>query len=320
LRYKPPYLATQAAIVVCFLLSANVFIRVMAYNSIPRQKMRLASSTPHATDLFLGNSTMEAAVDLNAFRRSFPDAVPLNLAIGATSPIEHMLVFSQIQSLSQRRVYYGFIEDQLTRAPNVEFASLTGNRAMSYYVNPDMAIRLMGMNDLCSRFMFRFLASNAVYVERARIWAQVEKVRRWLSELGFPKQVSNRFGRVADFDKIDTGVVDEVITSGESKQVRVQLIPPVTELLRKSKSDGALGFVIEMPRPSHVRKGVDTVQADAYRKRVKKLVECEGAIYLNASDWVGDDGFSDSLHLNEVGATCFTSELAKVIGLLSDKK
>ncbi len=263
---------------------------------------------------------MEAAVDLNAFRRSFPDAVPLNLAIGATSPIEHMLVFSQIQSLSQRRVYYGFIEDQLTRAPNVEFASLTGNRAMSYYVNPDMAIRLMGMNDLCSRFMFRFLASNAVYVERARIWAQVEKVRRWLSELGFPKQVSNRFGRVADFDKIDTGVVDEVITSGESKQVSVQLIPPVTELLRKSKSDGALGFVIEMPRPSHVRKGVDTVQADAYRKRVKKLVECEGAIYLNASDWVGDDGFSDSLHLNEVGATCFTSELAKVIGLLSDKK
>jgi hypothetical protein len=131
-----------------------------------------------ATDIFLGNSTMEAGIDSEAYQRQIPQSVPLNLGIGWTSPIEHMLIFSKLSSKPGRRVFYGFVGTQLTDVPRSDVASLTGNRAMVYYTNPDLAMRLMGIRDWFTLTKFQVLSSIAAFVVRDRIWAKVERVRR----------------------------------------------------------------------------------------------------------------------------------------------
>ena len=49
------------------------------------------------------------------------------------------------------------------------------------------------------------------------------------------------------------------------------------------------------------------------RNYVEEEVRREGGAYLVASNWIGDDGFADHLHLNAQGATEFSRRLASTV-------
>lgn len=305
------YLLRQAVVVSCLLLAANYLVALMGRNSIPRQKIRLASEAKDATDIFLGNSTMEAGIDLEAYQGQVPQSVPLNLGIGWTSPIEHMLIFSKLSSKPGRRVFYGFVGTQLTDVPRSDVASLTGNRAMVYYANPDLAMRLMGIRDWFTLTKFQVLSSIAAFVERDRIWAKVERVRRRLGAIGLPAVETNRFGRVTDFDRVEGSEGESAQNLNALVAKQVSLIPAICEMLDSVQREGGQMYVVEMPRPTRHRGAGDVESWSRYREHLANRVRSHNAIYVDASGWVSDDGFADSLHLNAAGATIFTARLAE---------
>jgi hypothetical protein len=307
------FLVRQCVLLGLILSVLNLLVGFMGGNSIPRQKLRMALNSVHVTDIFLGDSTIEAGIDLEAYRHYFPHSVPMNLGIGATSPIEHALIFSKVEPAASRRLFYGYIDTRLTDKPLADHASLVGNRAMSYYINPELAMRLMGLNTQLSRLQYQLLGSVAIYVERTRVWAKVEKVRRHLAGLGFPTSDVNRFGRVSDFQTTDASSINQAQKFKDAVSLRIPLTESVFQILEWARAQKSLAFVVEMPRPSRYRTATESEARRQYRDYLMSLVHKRGATYIDASNWIKDDRFEDAYHLNMSGAKEFTERLAHFV-------
>ena len=297
-----------AAVGLCVL---NVGIARLARNSVPRQVLRQASRTSGTTDLFLGNSLVQAGFVPSVFQERRPERVAVNLGVGATSPVEHLLMYAASDPGTARGVYYGFFDDQLTRVTEGRWTTLVGNRALSYYVRPDIAERLYAADSLWHRAAFRAVSVVPMLVERQSLWAWVERIRRGLGGIGMPRVETNQFGRVADFSLLEQDARAFEDHCRQAVAAATPLTPAVVEMARRARAGGAQFVAIEMPMPSaHRRLYYQSEAWRAYRAMVESALRSEGALYVAAADWIGDDGFSDALHLSPDGAVRFTRSLA----------
>src|SRR5208282_3020984 len=137
-------LALAAAVLLASLLAMNLAVIYLTRYSLPRRVMRHARESQPAAVLALGNSLVAAGFDETAFDTGASLSPPhgaANLGLGASSPVEQLLLFryALARGMRPRLVVYGFYDFQLT-APN-QFATgdLIGNRAMLYYVEPFFA-------------------------------------------------------------------------------------------------------------------------------------------------------------------------------------
>ena len=68
----------------------------------------------------------------------------------------------------------------------------------------------------------------------------------------------------------------------------------------------------KMPMPDrHRRRYYSNPEWRAYQAHVIELVREAGAVYVPASDWIGETGFDDHLHLNATGASSFSNRLGR---------
>jgi len=268
----------------------NVAIVRLTANSLPRQVLRRIAESANVTDLFVGNSVMVAALDRAAFEAARPGTRALNVAVGSTSPVEHDLFVHRALRLAPQRVYYAFFDSQLTRPVPSRWRDLSGTRAMVYYVDRERAIRLM---------------------ERATLWAAVERARRRLAGFGAPPQEVGRFGRTADFAGLedDPDVFRQYCADVVAH--RTPLLAAVRDLFETVRDARAELIVIEAPMTSsHRRRFYDTPEWEAYRAYVRSETERFGGRFVDASDWMVDAAFEDAVHLSAAGATTFTTRLA----------
>jgi hypothetical protein len=304
------YFVIQLGITICLMILGNSLVARLSRNSIPRQRLRSALAT-EATDVFLGNSIVECGFDHKTYEEEFDGSVAMNLGIGSTTPIEHLLMYVAGTRESKQRLFYGFFGTQLTDSPSTDDSSLVGNRAMSYYVLPDLSMELMGLKDWWSRLRFTTLARIPVYVERKTIWAKVERLRRRMGELGVGAEATNQFGRVSDFAELEN-IDQELKHCGDVVHSEKPLTDAIVSLLANAASRQSEVFIIEMPRPSGYRKAIaDTDAWNAYRKYLRARIRPFGAVYINAIDWVADERFSDNLHLDPEGARHLTCTLVR---------
>src|SRR5262249_9580120 len=133
------------------------------------------------------------------FAMTKPGSRPLNLGLGATKPVEHYLIYKRQIRHHGAKLYYGFLDTQLTDPPDGGWESLVGNRSAAYYLDPAAAPELDFPNDRWGEWGFRTSARVPMLVERAAVWGRVEKLRRWLADAGVPAREANRFGRADDF-------------------------------------------------------------------------------------------------------------------------
>jgi len=285
----------------------------MAVNSVPRQLLRTALQAEQATDLFLGNSTMAAGLDEKAFATAAgPGRRALNLGLGSSSPVEHDLIYREQAKHHGAALYYGFFDTHLTDPPAGDWHTLVGNRAMAYYVDPEVASAYYAADSLVRRFIFRLVSRIPLLVERYTIWARVERLRRSLSEIGMPRKETNRFGRAEDFALLEPDTAEFALRCQKATARHSPLNAPITAIIRRAKKSGAAVFIVEMPMPSGYRQRFySRAEWVAYRSYLIELVRAAGAEYVPAVDWVGDDGFADSLHLNAAGACAFSSQLGR---------
>jgi hypothetical protein len=308
-------LIIQVLPAIVVLLAANVGIWVLARNSTPRQLLRHGQQSAPATDLFLGNSTMEAGLDDAAFGLTKPGR-PLNMALGATQPVEHFLIYRQMYKHKTAAVYYGFFDTQLTDLPDGGWETLTANRAMSYYVDPKVASNFYFIDAPVKVFTHHLIARIPMLVERLTIWGRVEKLRRFLGEIGMPKKDTNRFGRAEDFSLLEDNQKEFVQRCNRMVVNRVPLNRPVAEIFHLAKERGSQAiYVVEMPMSERHRKLYNNSAWNSYRAYLVKLVSEAGGIYVPAANWIGKDGFLDNLHLNEVGAKSFSRRLGQWVVL-----
>ena len=303
-------LISQFALAGVVLVGANVFIHRSAANSVPRRLLRTADRAEPATDLFLGNSVMEAGIDTDAFAAAKPGSKSLNLGLGSTSPVEHYLLFRRQEKHRGSVVYYGFFDTELTDPPSRGWDTLEGNRSMAYYVDPEVALQYYAPDSVVKAFVFRLCSHVPMAAERYTIWARVERLRRFFGEFGLPGKDTNRFGRAEDFALLESAPEDFAARCERARAAGLPLSGPITAILELAKERGSPVVAVEMPMPSgHRDRNYSRPEWAAYQSYVRNLVREAGGTYLDASDWVGDDGFADHLHLNSSGSRVFSGRL-----------
>jgi len=310
---KLRHLLFQVTILVLLLVLVNVVVQRLSANSVARQLLRKCEQVDSVTDVFLGNSTMAAGLDEAMFGAARPGRGALNAALGSSSPVEHYVIFCKLPDHKAARVYYGFFDTQLTDPPDGDWATLVGNRAMTYYVDRELAFRFYASDDPLKALRLSLVSRVPMLVERYAIWAKVERLRRVLDEVGLPKKETDRFGRKEDFALLESEDEGQFAKRcGQAAACSVPLTAPVAALLRRGTTEGVRVYVVEMPMPtSHRARFYSSPSWAIYRAHLIALVREAGSVYVPAAEWIGDDGFADPLHLNPAGAKAFSSRLAQ---------
>jgi hypothetical protein len=316
--------ALQIIIALLMLAGANVLIARMTRNSVPRQLLRQIDSHRDATLLASGNSLMAAAFDedlfLGAWNASPPpvstEIKPLNIALGASRTVEQLLLLRHAFSENSKAnvVVYGFFDTQLTEIPTGGWSDLTGNRAMSYYVEPYFAADLYAPKSRLELIQMGVIGHVPMLVERLTLWAKVEKMRRRLEEIGMPHAKTSEFGRASDFKAMETDLVDfKSICRGVVNQ-NLPLAPSVDQMVEATSARHAKFVFVEMPmNTAHRTVYYSTAEWHAYEQHLRAISDAAGALFINASDWLPDDHFADDLHANEDGRIDFSKRLAAVL-------
>src|SRR5262249_2641616 len=151
---------------------------------------------------------VEAGCDTQIFEADWPDnktrPKAMNVALGATSTVEHYLILKRVLENHPRARYliYGFFDDQLTTTPSSAWSDLVGNRAFSYYF-PNEAAEMYAPGSWLKRCQLQLTAHIPMLAERSSLWGKVDWLRRHADEVGVPKHEINRFGRVNDFGALE---------------------------------------------------------------------------------------------------------------------
>jgi hypothetical protein len=307
------------SVAVALFAAFNICVAWMARNSVPRQLLRRIDSTRGVTDIAVGNSLIYSGFDADAYDRVLASdrVVAMNAGLGASSVVEHLEILSRAleRDDSIRVAIYGFFDFQLTDPPVATVSDLFGNRAMSYYAAPAIALQFYEM-PLRDRIKFRLLSHVPVWVDRAVLWSEVEKLRRAIGQVGMPAVATNQFGRASDFALLEASSPEEF-----EKECRLAidgargLSRPIVQLIADARAHGARVVIVEMPLPpAHQREFYSLPAWQEYRKYVADRVRDSGADYVQASDWITNPSeFSDPLHMTAAGATEFSRRLATTI-------
>jgi hypothetical protein len=312
-------------VALAILAGYNLAIARLAHTSQRQRALAAVEQVSPATEcVFLGNSLVEAGCDVEAFAAAWPRAehapATVNLALGATTPVEHYLILRRAfeRGLRPKLLVYGFFDDQLNASVAGDWSDLVGNRAFSYYF-PERAAELYAPGSTLKRWELEFTDRVPMLAERSSLWTQVELLRRRFDEVGMPKKKTNRFGRVDDFGALEAKDVESFNRRCAAVIDRdVGFSKPVGEIVRLAREHGTRVVLVEMPMPTRHRAAFYSTPAWArMRAYLQNLASANEATYIAASDWVRDDAkFEDATHLNEAGAKFFSGELAKTIAQL----
>lgn len=271
------------------------------------------------TDIALGNSLIRSGFDPDAYDRELAadHVVAMNAGLGASSVVEHLEILSRAleRDDSIRVAIYGFFDFQLTDPPVATVSDLFGNRAMSYYAAPAIALKFYEMPPR-DRIEFRLLRHVPVWVDRGVLWSEVENLRRAIGQVGMPAVATNQFGRASDFALLEAGSPADF-----EKECRLAidgargLSRPIVQLIADARAHGARVVIVEMPLPPAHRREFYALPAwQEYSRYIAARVRDCGADYVQASDWITNPSeFADPLHMTESGAIEFSRRLATTI-------
>jgi hypothetical protein len=313
-------------ILLLVLVGYNLLIHHTAKSTYRRHLLTSLSEIPLDTDfLFLGNSLVEADCDPSTFREAWPAARrpprPVNIALGATSPVEHYLIlkYALERPIHPKYLIYGFFDDQLNAPSRGDWADLVGNRAFSYYF-PDEAAALYAPGSSCKKWEMRIIGRIPMLAERSSFWGKVELLRRGIEDIGMPKQQITRYGRVKDFAALEAADLPSFNhRCGSILSQRVGFSPAIRKIIELAQDHGITLVFLEMPMPSrHRNVFYSSSKWSEMRAYLQSVAKENHALYLTASDWIKDDqAFEDATHLNEQGAKQFSAKLAKTLSQAS---
>lgn len=313
------YFWRQTICTLTLFVAFNVLVGIRASrHSVPMQLLRHMDAVPHPNLVFVGNSLIAAGVNEEVVTRLEDARTPrlscLNIGLGATGPITHLIL---LRRLFQRQpmvdtCVYGFFDFQLTE-PDTRLPD--GNNSLCYYLEPEVAAKYYAKT-WSDKIRFEIIRRVPYLREQLLVWGSVEKLRRRLAQVGMPPVNTNGFGRAEDFKALESANTTTFDAQCQETVSRSEpLTAPVAALLHLAHLHTRRLVIVEMPQPSdHRRAFYRSTGWRVYRPYVQRLVETQGAEYIDASAWAPSDGdFSDPLHLNAEGAQTFSTKIMQAL-------
>lgn len=306
------------------LAGLNVLVGYRA-RTLPRLILQRIEQAPRADFLALGNSLVAADFRPETFQAALPPGMEseemLNVGCGGTLPAETLQFYRAASRKFPhiRCVVQGLMFTQLTTSPRAGWKELTGNRAMFYYTDFELGLSLYQPQTWFDTLRFRITRWLPLVYERLNLWRHVELLRRKFDRLGLRAAETTSFGRVSDFEADPFQPATPEVLAEECRRVLREgtgLSRPVLEIIRQARRAGSTVIFVQMPLPLARRDyfHADGVWAD-YRRHLRDLLQAEGAIYVDALDWLSDDSryFMDNAHLKRAGAEEFSRRIAPII-------
>jgi hypothetical protein len=307
------------AILTCLAVLAvgNLAVKRLTAHTVSRRVLDDARAASSASVIAIGNSLIRAGFIPEVFTPAQPAPVTspaaVNLALGASSPVEQLLILREAfrANSSQRLLVYGFYDFQLTDPVQFSNADIIGNRDILYYQEPEFARRYFRMT-LYDSAAFAVTRRLPMLYERGAVWAKVELLRRYLGQQGMPAESRNQFGRTADFTLLEAKSREE-FEQHCLRASQAELNAPVAEIIREAqehnRAAGVVFVLMPLP-PKHVEMFYDTAGWASYQRHIAQLLRASGVRYVDASRWIPDSSkFGDALHLSDRGAQEFSRRL-----------
>ena len=296
----------------------NGVLALVAHRTLPRRLMKRITESTSAEVVAVGNSLIVAGFDEKSFDAAAgipPSNAAANIGLGASSPVEQMLLYRYAiaNGMRPRVLVYGFFDFQLTDPVTMTNADLIGNRAILYYLEPEFGRRFYRL-PTHDAVVFEAMRFFPMFVYRGAVWSKVEQFRRFLGQQGFPRQQTNEFGRASDFSLLEAKSAAK-FTEQCNSSLSSALTSPVEELFREAHAAGVSIVVVEMPMSPYHRKTFYSSEAwPAYAAHARALVSQYDATFIDASDWIPDrTSFYDNLHLNPAGKGEFSRRLGELL-------
>src|SRR5882724_9298310 len=142
-----------STVLVCaaLLAFANAAVGRLTRNTVSRRILADAKSAGTAQTIALGNSLVRSGFNADEFAAAQSPGVQsaaLNMAMGASTPAEHLLLLRAVLRSDDRAqlLLYGFYDFQLTDPVSLTFADMIGNHDLLYYDEPEFARRYYTMS------------------------------------------------------------------------------------------------------------------------------------------------------------------------------
>ena len=277
--------------------------------------------------LLLGDSRMDAAYSPSALhdalRQGAADRCVSDLSIGGTDVRGAYLAAREYLSRggSPKLVVVGAVADSLLDPDSrLDPQQMAGNNAIHFvwsrpsdvfFEAPGFPLASIDAFDAG----FRFLVGRATALGRYQslFWVRVQGAQDRLA--GDDPSTLNRFGRIADMDRLEedlraraVGRLERLMTRPSGPELGTWFRRLVQLLL-----DRGVPFAIaELPMRSSYRRAVtETPQALAYQRWLGQRISLLGGTSINLAEpaWIDDSLFADSLHLNERGAQKLSADL-----------
>src|SRR5579859_3500869 len=161
---KRHFFLTLFGLALC-LIAADFVVAYLTRNSIPRRYMAVARNSKQATVAVFGNSLLVVGFDTSEFDSTLhlndPQRGTVNLAMGSTTPVEHLLYlrYALAHGVRPKLIIYGFLDLQLSQPILLSNKEIIGNHDVLYYQEPEYARQFyyLSPRDLVEfEFMRRF--------------------------------------------------------------------------------------------------------------------------------------------------------------------
>lgn len=309
------FLFPVLGLLIC-LAGLNAAVGFATRHSVPQRLMQHARESQSASVLALGNSLVGAGFSESSFNAGVglsQASGSVNLALGASSPVEHLLLlrYALQHGMHPSTVVYGFYDFQLTEPVTLSTRDMIGNRAILYYVEPEYGRNFYELS-LHDRTEFEIGRHFELFADRGAVWGRVERFRRVLEQVGMPTVQTNSMGRVSDFALL-AFPNREAFVSECNREINADLNSAVRQIIVQSQTAGSRVYFVEMPMPpAHVRAFYDTDAWANYRAHMVATLDNLNVSFINASEWIDDQSdFADPLHLNSAGASLFSHRLGE---------
>ncbi len=125
---------------------------------------------------------------------------------------------------------------------------------------------------------------------------------------------ADEFGWIAVDKPLGRAKMEEQVENFATDSKRFRLGGHSCQALRDSialcQANGIECGIVWMPEPKGIRKVYSSEMTDQVNAFVEKLRSDFSMLFVNARDWIADEGFYDGCHLNRNGATEFTAKLS----------
>ncbi len=309
---------------ILFLLTANLLLAAWSHRFPYYRRLDEIRKAQDPNLLFVGNSLLDGNVDAPAIEeaaaRHGVHLVPLNAALGATQPPEHLLLFDYSNRChpGMRLLVLGIYDFQLSGSDAARPADLIGNRVLA-------VDRRFSFSEIASVYRFDPLQQAEfgsmrilpLLAYRTNAWKYTELLRRRMEAMGMPREASNRMGRVKDFDVLEAASVESFDAQARAFLAHPAFNASYKTLFGEAARSGMKSVILVMPMsPSHRREFYARPAWTQYLRAVEILAKDQGIRCIDASDWMpAESDFADHLHMSKEAASRFSARLGGELAL-----